>query len=138
MIRRPPRSTLDRSSAASDVYKRQNIGTVPASKFETGNGTYNFVYNKSPDNIDLRVVAINTAGEKRYSAIVHSACSNSNNLLSADNLVYSTAHVRIGSTKTQNVKIILINSSGVPEQARDCLLYTSPSPRDRQKSRMPS
>ena len=33
MIRRPPRSTLDRSSAASDVYKRQldkdkkNVGT---------------------------------------------------------------------------------------------------------------
>ena len=25
MIRRPPRSTLDRSSAASDVYKRQTI-----------------------------------------------------------------------------------------------------------------
>src|SRR5678815_1082572 len=25
MIRRPPRSTLDRSSAASDVYKRQRI-----------------------------------------------------------------------------------------------------------------
>ena len=27
MIRRPPRSTLDRSSAASDVYKRQGRGT---------------------------------------------------------------------------------------------------------------
>src|SRR5678815_3813106 len=27
MIRRPPRSTLDRSSAASDVYKRQRQGT---------------------------------------------------------------------------------------------------------------
>mgnify|MGYP003380642717 CR=1 FL=1 len=26
MIRRPPRSTLDRSSAASDVYKRQVVG----------------------------------------------------------------------------------------------------------------
>ena len=26
MIRRPPRSTLDRSSAASDVYKRQHQG----------------------------------------------------------------------------------------------------------------
>ena len=25
MIRRPPRSTLDRSSAASDVYKRQRL-----------------------------------------------------------------------------------------------------------------
>ena len=29
MIRRPPRSTLDRSSAASDVYKRQAIPRPP-------------------------------------------------------------------------------------------------------------
>ena len=31
MIRRPPRSTLDRSSAASDVYKRQapELGMLP-------------------------------------------------------------------------------------------------------------
>ena len=28
MIRRPPRSTLDRSSAASDVYKRQPTDTA--------------------------------------------------------------------------------------------------------------
>ena len=28
MIRRPPRSTLDRSSAASDVYKRQELVTA--------------------------------------------------------------------------------------------------------------
>ena len=28
MIRRPPRSTLDRSSAASDVYKRQGYGFI--------------------------------------------------------------------------------------------------------------
>src|SRR5678815_5937062 len=28
MIRRPPRSTLDRSSAASDVYKRQRQGST--------------------------------------------------------------------------------------------------------------
>ena len=28
MIRRPPRSTLDRSSAASDVYKRQVIHLI--------------------------------------------------------------------------------------------------------------
>ena len=31
MIRRPPRSTLDRSSAASDVYKRQDLKV-----YETG------------------------------------------------------------------------------------------------------
>ena len=30
MIRRPPRSTLDRSSAASDVYKRQDDGRLDA------------------------------------------------------------------------------------------------------------
>ena len=30
MIRRPPRSTLDRSSAASDVYKRQDFLPGPA------------------------------------------------------------------------------------------------------------
>ena len=29
MIRRPPRSTLDRSSAASDVYKRQILRDAP-------------------------------------------------------------------------------------------------------------
>ena len=28
MIRRPPRSTLDRSSAASDVYKRQDLNLI--------------------------------------------------------------------------------------------------------------
>ena len=28
MIRRPPRSTLDRSSAASDVYKRQELSEL--------------------------------------------------------------------------------------------------------------
>ena len=30
MIRRPPRSTLDRSSAASDVYKRQDVPAASA------------------------------------------------------------------------------------------------------------
>ena len=34
MIRRPPRSTLDRSSAASDVYKRQRL--VDAPRFTAG------------------------------------------------------------------------------------------------------
>ena len=35
MIRRPPRSTLDRSSAASDVYKRQvDIGATSRAEAE--------------------------------------------------------------------------------------------------------
>jgi len=117
--RQPDADHFDVEQSSDAGVTWTNIGSVPASRFKTGSATYNFVYNKSPDNIDFRVVAINTAGEKRYSAIIHSACSNSNNLLSVNNLVYSTAHVRIGSTKTQNAKIILINSSGVPEQVRE-------------------
>ena len=34
--------------------------------------------------------------------------------------------------------IKLIRASATPDEAKSCLLYTSPSPRDRQKSRMPS
>ena len=33
---------------------------------------------------------------------------------------------------------ILINNAGLMRRGDICLLYTSPSPRDRQKSRMPS
>src|SRR5678810_1029645 len=38
MIRRPPRSTLDRSSAASDVYKRQVAAGVTSVLFIPGSG----------------------------------------------------------------------------------------------------
>ena len=38
MIRRPPRSTLDRSSAASDVYKRQGYVLVSGETAIAGKG----------------------------------------------------------------------------------------------------
>ena len=77
MIRRPPRSTLDRSSAASDVYKRQ---------------------------------VANHTGELRV----------------------EDAAVRIAHDVHAHDGIL-----GVAQDAL-CLLYTSPSPRDRTRSRMPS
>eukprot|EP00828_Plagiopyla_frontata_P029536 TRINITY_DN381_c0_g2_i8.p3 TRINITY_DN381_c0_g2~~TRINITY_DN381_c0_g2_i8.p3 ORF type:complete len:121 (-),score=27.33 TRINITY_DN381_c0_g2_i8:34-396(-) len=52
--------------------------------------------------------------------------------------------------KENNVKLLTVQDQGVlaewigickldaTQQVRNCLLYTSPSPRDRQKSRMPS
>lgn len=95
-----------------------NIGTLPATRFKNGNVAYNFVYSKSLGNVDLRVAAVNIGGEKRYSSIVQSACSNTN-LLSVDNLVYSTANVRIGSPKIQNVKMVLTDASGLPMLARE-------------------
>ena len=76
MIRRPPRSTLDRSSAASDVYKRQvqrHAQLAPIVRQQLG----------------LRV-------------------------------------------------LLLGGLAGELDAAGACLLYTSPSPRARTRSRMPS
>ena len=47
----------------------------------------------------------------------------------------SSADLRgLGSDKT----LVLLNGRRIANHPYDCLLYTSPSPRDRQKSRMPS
>ena len=85
MIRRPPRSTLDRSSAASDVYKRQLImlnESMPAMK-----------------------------------AFREALASSSSLLVHADS----------------NFRALSVTALSYC-----CLLYTSPSPRDRTRSRMPS
>ena len=81
MIRRPPRSTLDRSSAASDVYKRQAVALEEAI-----------------NRIDFYNTGVSFSGDGQR--------------------MYFTR------AKFNNNKI--------------CLLYTSPSPRDRTRSRMPS
>ena len=47
MIRRPPRSTLDRSSAASDVYKRQELpgrGRLTGYAKATGRNDHDALY----------------------------------------------------------------------------------------------
>ena len=76
MIRRPPRSTQSRSSAASDVYKRQSFTLIEI----------------------LIVIAV------------------------------------VGALST----FVLVGTSSITNKASNCLLYTSPSPRDRTRSRMPS
>ena len=76
MIRRPPRSTLDRSSAASDVYKRQ--------------AHHHVVGNQATHTIHFHYFYRSADGSGRHG---RRCC---------------------------------------------CLLYTSPSPRDRTRTRMPS
>src|SRR5678816_48196 len=51
MIRRPPRSTLDRSSAASDVYKRQQLLINGSSGIAVGMATNMMPHNLS-ESID--------------------------------------------------------------------------------------
>ena len=89
MIRRPPRSTLDRSSAASDVYKRQ--------------------------------------GEQRIDHLVQRLA------VEVDEVGIGTAEERAAQQVGQ-----FGSSEGTGVRCDGCLLYTSPSPRDRTRYRMPS
>ena len=82
MIRRPPRSTLDRSSAASDVYKRQYEDYLRQ-----------FGWGANAQEADQRRAVL--------------------------------AAPRLAAQERA-------------DWAEACLLYTSPSPRDRTRSRMPS
>ena len=91
MIRRPPRSTLDRSSAASDVYKRQHEEWIRA------------VLENRPD---LTAVQLRRTRDLM-------------DLHARDCLVEDFEEL-------------------IPSLILPCLLYTSPSPRDRTRSRMPS
>eukprot|EP00657_Telonema_sp_P-1_P008139 TRINITY_DN2878_c0_g1_i1.p1 TRINITY_DN2878_c0_g1~~TRINITY_DN2878_c0_g1_i1.p1 ORF type:complete len:100 (-),score=50.54 TRINITY_DN2878_c0_g1_i1:123-422(-) len=91
MIRRPPRSTQSRSSAASDVYKRQ----------------------------------------LHTSLHFHKACKlqdqTPTNLLLCKKHISKEAYLQ-GCQIEHLLRLLYLG----------CLLYTSPSPRDRTRSRMPS
>ena len=51
MRRRPPRSTRDRSSAASDVYKRQGAGRLSA--IDLGSGEKTVLASELPLNVPV-------------------------------------------------------------------------------------
>ena len=108
MIRRPPRSTLDRSSAASDVYKRQDKnGALPAVNV--------FI-------IDTNIGA--GADEKGNYKIT--------------GIPPGEHQVRFSSIGYQTKVVDVIIYPNKTTELNICLLYTSPSPRDRTRSRMPS
>ena len=95
-IRRPPRSTLDRSSAASDVYKRQRV-YAPEARGQCAHGCGVVAL------FGDQVISVEEGEEVGVVALL------------------DQAHDLCGGV----------------DQMR-CLLYTSPSPRDRTRSRMPS
>src|SRR5678810_930544 len=112
MTRRPPRSTLDRSSAASDVYKRQQAPTIP---------------NPTPrQRVDR--------SSPFYPQVSHPEDRESHTAAACGwfkSFLPSSLHPEDRESHTAaacgSFKSFLPSS---------CPLYTSPSPRDRQKSRM--
>ena len=64
MIRRPPRSTLDRSSAASDVYKRQGqVDSEPEVAKDNRVDTEQVPECRDRPEDSRRVVGVEVAGE---------------------------------------------------------------------------
>ena len=51
---------------------------------------------------------------------------------------YETSPFTLKKNELQTTALIFSNKDGIYVGFKNCLLYTSPSPRDRQKSRMPS
>ena len=118
MIRRPPRSTLDRSSAASDVYKRQQL---------TG-----AVESNQPVVVSL-VLTPRVTGTRLTAELTDSPTLQ----LAKQTLVFASAKTMAGTELRRSFSITpgSITPGTTPA---NCLLYTSPSPRDPTRSRMPS
>ena len=68
MIRRPPRSTLDRSSAASDVYKRQ-ISNV-AARADSYSGT---------DTLGMALTLVNEQADEVVAQLYNDYCRSAGN-----------------------------------------------------------
>ena len=108
MIGQPPRSTLDRSSAASDVYKRQAAGLRALG---LGKGDAIGLFLPMIPEVVIALLAIAKIGGVILPLFSgYGAGAVANRLADGEAKALFTA----------------------------CLLYTSPSPRDRTRSRMPS
>ena len=75
-----------------------------------------------------------------YRAITYGLLKNKIEFTDLDAVEAYLESVDLKFFKKDNVTKLLLNDSDITENIRsnNCLLYTSPSPRDRQKSRMPS
>eukprot|EP00831_Metopus_contortus_P028907 TRINITY_DN23893_c0_g1_i3.p1 TRINITY_DN23893_c0_g1~~TRINITY_DN23893_c0_g1_i3.p1 ORF type:complete len:118 (+),score=24.74 TRINITY_DN23893_c0_g1_i3:126-479(+) len=115
MIRRPPRSTQGVSSAASDVYKRQELEPQKVNVLARNNSIDHPVLSspRAPHMTSCRRYNIKT---NRFEDIPVSVPFSHNN----------------------NGNEESIRNPTLSPQGRNCLLYTSPSPRDLSTSRMPS
>ena len=158
MIRRPPRSTLDRSSAASDVYKRQvQLFSLQKGKSATQlntSGAGGFIVDLAAQCIHFGDTA---AAIELMDLVVTTDCGVAHlagclgkpalNLLQYKPCwIYGMRGEATPSYPT--MRLIRQASPGdwdsvFREMSRlvgtwACLLYTSPSPRDRTRSRMPS
>eukprot|EP00657_Telonema_sp_P-1_P003105 TRINITY_DN17434_c0_g1_i1.p1 TRINITY_DN17434_c0_g1~~TRINITY_DN17434_c0_g1_i1.p1 ORF type:complete len:154 (-),score=54.08 TRINITY_DN17434_c0_g1_i1:20-481(-) len=151
MIRRPPRSPQSRSSAASDVYKRQGLEGAQA-ELASDFAIPKFRHLKRLMVVHGRHCLYRDAGTVQFSLL-------KSLLLVTILIIYATRSGFSGQALFTSWLLAALNALFVQIQAlaigiidKDiddvvlecfpqlypCLLYTSPSPRDRTRSRMPS
>ena len=139
MIRRPPRSTLDRSSAASDVYKRQLSHTYPTKSHKLSHVALCAVQNA---HLCIGCLRHSQSGARNlpYNRGRLNSCTP---LVFLSRLAGITITHRVAIQQYQRpahqFKCRIYREANLQQfdQIVSCLLYTSPSPRDRTRSRMP-
>ena len=164
MIRRPPRSTQSRSSAASDVYKRQVLVLSPASATNKHRNWNRFEVadwlTERLSRDDRCIVGIDHGFSfpvsyfernkiKSWAEFLddfvqhwptHEARATVEQFRENSQRVGDPSELRMTEKWTSSAKSVFrfdVQGS-VAKSTHACLLYTSPSPRDQRGSRMPS
>eukprot|EP00658_Telonema_sp_P-2_P049234 TRINITY_DN37434_c0_g1_i1.p1 TRINITY_DN37434_c0_g1~~TRINITY_DN37434_c0_g1_i1.p1 ORF type:complete len:158 (+),score=14.47 TRINITY_DN37434_c0_g1_i1:89-562(+) len=156
MIRRPPRSTLSSSSAASDVYKRQILYILNNTLGTTGRLTVEYMAHmeglgSTNRGVSVRLELIPGGQIQRHKLrdevypllpFLLGPCRKHNKLIlrggdiidGKKGLLYLDGGylgaVLLCKVRPTYRRLLEPTSTGVLCNSKDCLLYTSPSPRD--------
>lgn len=109
---------------STDGHNWTVVGVVPANRTEFGDASYNFTYNKNVSNVLFRLTATSTGGERIFSSILESPCSNNAYVGVTQNPVYSSTTIRIGSPTTARINLMLLDIRGAAVHSSDATLNT--------------
>lgn len=104
---------------SSDGTNWKVVGVVLANQNDRGHSSYRFNYNSTASDVLFRIAAKAISGERVASAPFLSPCSNEAYVGATPNPVYSNTSLRIGSPGTARVKVLLVDSRGVPHYSTD-------------------
>jgi len=98
------------------------VGVVPAKRTEFGESSYNFNYNRNVGNVFFRITATDIAGQRVFSSVLESPCSNNSYIGLTPNPVYSSTTIRLGSPANAKVRLILMDAKGAVVHTTDANL----------------
>lgn len=122
---------------SADGRNWRTIGVVPANRTEFGEANYGFKYNNEDRDAFFRITATSIGGDRVFSSVVESPCSNTNYLAITPNPVYSSTTVRIGSPTAAKVKMVVLDAKGSVVMSRDASLVSGVNHLPLDMSRVP-